>query len=44
MTVEELEREISELPAAELSRFANWFDQFRADHWDQRIEQDMLSG
>jgi len=44
MNVQELESAVSSLPAAELSRFSQWFEEFMADQWDRRIEQDLLSG
>jgi hypothetical protein len=44
MSVEELERLVSGLSAAELDRFSRWFEEFMADQWDRQIEQDMLAG
>lgn len=44
MSVEELENAVSKLPEEELSRFSKWFEEFMADEWDRKIEQDMLSG
>ena len=44
MSVEELEAVVSALPAAELSRFSRWFQEFIADQWDRQIEQDMQEG
>jgi hypothetical protein len=44
MSVEELESIITGLPADELARFSQWFEEFMADQWDRRIEQDMLAG
>jgi hypothetical protein len=44
MSIEELESVVSGLPAAELARFSNWFEEFMADQWDRQIEQDALSG
>ena len=44
MSVEELESVVSALPAAELARFSQWFEEFMADQWDRQIEQDMLAG
>lgn len=44
MSVEELELVVSGLTADELTLFAKWFDEFRADQWDRRIEADILAG
>lgn len=44
MNVEELEREVSQLPPAELKQFSQWFDEFKADQWDKQIEEDIVSG
>ncbi len=44
MSVEDIESHVSSLPAAELARFSQWFEEFMADQWDRQIEQDMLAG
>ena len=44
MSVQELEQAISQLPAEDLSRFAEWFEEFMADEWDKQIERDVASG
>jgi hypothetical protein len=44
MSVEELTSVISKLPAEELSRFSEWYEEFMADQWDRQIEQDMHAG
>ena len=44
MSVLELEQAISKLPPEELSRFAEWFEEFMADQWDQQIERDVAAG
>lgn len=44
MSIEELESVVSGLPAAELARFSQWFEEFLADQWDLQIEQDVRSG
>jgi len=44
VSVEELESVVSGLPAADLARFSQWFEEFMADQWDRRIERDMLAG
>lgn len=44
MSIEELESVVSGLPAPELARFSEWFEEFMADQWDRQIEQDVLAG
>ena len=44
MSVEELESVVSRLPAADLARFSEWFEEFIADQWDRQIEHDVLTG
>lgn len=44
MDVKEIETAISELPPAEIAELADWFDAYRAQLWDQQIEQDLDSG
>ena len=44
MSVEELESVVSNLSAEELARFSEWFEEFVAQQWDDRIEADILSG
>ena len=44
MSVDELQAAVSELPAEELARFSDWFEEFLADQWDRRIEADILAG
>ena len=44
MSVLELEQAISQLPADELSRLAEWFEEFMADEWDRQIERDVAAG
>ena len=44
MSIEEIESVVSGLPADELARFSQWFEEFMADLWDRQIEQDMLAG
>jgi hypothetical protein len=40
----DLEAAVSQLPAEELTAFAQWFDEYLADAWDRRIEADIRSG
>jgi hypothetical protein len=44
MSVEELQAAIAQLPAEELDRFSQWFEEFLADQWDQQIEADIEAG
>ena len=44
MSVDELENAITQLSPTEMTRFAQWFDEYRADQWDRQIEQDIPSG
>ncbi len=44
MSVEELESIVSRLSEAELARFSEWFEEFMADAWDRKIEQDLNAG
>jgi hypothetical protein len=44
MSVQELERAISQLSKEELAQLAQWFDLFRADQWDRQIEADIQTG
>lgn len=44
MTAKELEIAVTELPPAELSRFAKWFEEYIADAWDRQIEEDIAAG
>ena len=44
MSVEELQAAVAKLPAEELDRFSQWFEEFVADQWDRRIEADILAG
>ena len=44
MSVEELQSAVAKLPAEELDRFSQWFEEFLAEEWDRRIEADILAG
>jgi hypothetical protein len=44
MSVEELQSAVARLPAEELDRFSQWFEEFLAEQWDRRIESDVLAG
>ncbi len=32
------------MTAEELSQFSKWFEEFMADEWDRKIEQDVADG
>ncbi len=44
MNIEELEAAVARLPPSDLARFSQWFEEFMAEHWDSKIESDILSG
>ncbi len=44
MSLNELEAAVSQLPANELTAFAQWFEEYLANEWDRRIEADVLNG
>ena len=44
MSVQELEKAVTQLPTPDLAQFAAWFEEYQADLWDKQIEQDVLSG
>jgi hypothetical protein len=44
VSLHELESAVSQLPADELTAFARWFEEYLADAWDRRIEEDIKAG
>jgi len=44
VSVHELETAVARLPPADLETFARWFEDYLADEWDRRIEEDIRSG
>ena len=44
MSTFELEQAVKELPPQELNVFAEWFEEFIAARWDERIERDIAAG
>jgi hypothetical protein len=42
--VEEIEKEISQLPPDQLREFRAWYDKFDSDAWDRQIEEDIKWG
>jgi hypothetical protein len=43
-TLDDIERAVAGLPADQLAKFRDWFAQFDAARFDQRIEQDAKAG
>ena len=43
MSVQEIEKAITELQGEELSQLITWFEEYQADLWDKQIEKDSLS-
>jgi hypothetical protein len=44
MSVDELEKAVSQLPPEKLAKFRAWFEAFDADLWDHRIKADIKAG
>lgn len=44
ITVEELEREVTQLPQNKLKQFRDWFENFDSNQWDNQIEADVNGG
>jgi hypothetical protein len=44
MSVQEIEKAISELPPDELAKLTEWFENFAADAWDREFEADVKAG
>lgn len=44
VSVQELETAIAKLPPGQLAAFGEWFDEYRADEWDQQIKADAKGG
>lgn len=44
MSLQQLETAVTQLPPADLDAFARWFEEYRADAWDRRIEADIAAG
>jgi hypothetical protein len=44
MTLDDLEKAVTELPADQLAKFSAWFDEFEAARFDRRIERDAEAG
>jgi len=44
LSVREIETEVTKLGPEELAAFAQWFQEYLADAWDRRIEEDIRAG
>ena len=44
MSIQELERAVTQLPPKDLARFRAWFYEFDAQVWDRQFEADAKSG
>jgi hypothetical protein len=44
VSLAELEAAVSHLRSDDLAAFARWFEEFMADAWDRRIEDDIKAG
>ncbi len=43
-SVKEIEKKITQLSPADLSKFREWFENFDADSWDRQFENDSKTG
>lgn len=44
MPVPELVTAVTALPLADLSQFAQWFEEYLADAWDRQLDADITGG
>ncbi len=44
MTVEDLQREVTNLPPDDVARLAAWIAEYQAQLWDEQIEADLKAG
>lgn len=44
LTVQEIQKAVSQLSTEELAHFRDWFDQFDAKIWDRQFESDAKFG
>ena len=42
--VEQIERAIAQLPAEDLAELMSWLEEYHAEVWDKRIEEDLKTG
>jgi hypothetical protein len=44
MGVKQIERAITQLPAKDLAELMSWLEDYHAQVWDKRIEEDLKTG
>ena len=44
MLVQQIKKEVTELPKVQLKEFRSWFEEFDASEWDRQFEKDIASG
>ena len=44
MSLQELERAVTDLSPGDLDAFSRWFEEYLADAWDRQIEVDAAAG
>ena len=44
MGVKQIERAIAQLPAKDLAELMSWLEDYHAQVWDKRIEEDLEAG
>jgi hypothetical protein len=44
MGVEQIEEAITQLPAKELAELVSWLEEYHAQVWDKRIQEDLEAG
>ena len=44
MLVQQIKKEVAELPKVQLKEFRSWFEGFDASEWDKQFEKDVASG
>ena len=42
--VKQIERAIAQLPAEDLAELMSWLEEYHAEVWDKRIEEDLKTG
>ncbi|MEA1866536.1 MAG: hypothetical protein U9N19_00305 [Thermodesulfobacteriota bacterium] len=42
--VQQIKKEVAELPKVQLNEFRSWFEEFDASIWDKQFEKDVASG
>lgn len=44
MSVQDFQRQVTEMTAEELKQFSKWFENYQAEVWDAQIERDANAG